>query len=46
MTETGRNHFEEAAQQHTAFVREIFLSQFSADELTTMGSFWERLDDV
>lgn len=45
ITENGREHFKEAARQHTALVREQFLSQFSHQELKTMGSFWERLDE-
>lgn len=45
LTEKGREHFIQTAQQHTAFVREIFLSLFSPDELKAMGSFWARLED-
>lgn len=45
LTEKGRAHFIEAARQHTALVRELFLSRFSPDELKTMASFWARLDD-
>lgn len=45
LTESGREHFLEAARQHTAFVKELFLSRFSPDELETMGSFWARLED-
>jgi DNA-binding MarR family transcriptional regulator len=45
ITEKGREHFKEAARQHTALVREQFLSHFSHQELKTMGSFWERLDE-
>ncbi len=46
LTEHGRSHFVEAARQHTAFVREVFLNNFSSQELKAMGSFWGRLDDV
>ncbi len=46
LTKHGRNHFTQAATQHTAFVRELFLSNFSPDELEVMGSFWERLDHI
>ena len=45
LTENGREHFIQAARQHTAFVRELFLSHFSRDELEMMGSFWTRLED-
>jgi len=45
LTESGREHFLQAARQHTAFVKELFLSHFSRDELETMSSFWARLED-
>ncbi len=44
ITDEGREHFERAAQRHTAAVRELFLDRFTADELEMIGSFWERLD--
>lgn len=46
LTEKGREHFIEAARQHTTLVRELFLSHFTDDELGTMGSFWARLEDI
>ena len=46
LTDRGAKHFAEAARQHTALVHELFLSKFSAEELTTMASFWARLDDI
>lgn len=46
ITEKGHEHFIEAARQHTAFVRELFLSHFSRDELEQMGAFWKRLADI
>lgn len=46
LTDHGRERFLEVARQHTALVRSLFLSHFSAAELATMGSFWERLDSV
>jgi DNA-binding MarR family transcriptional regulator len=46
ITETGRDHFIQAARQHTAYVRELFLRHFSPEELETMTSFWARLDDI
>ena len=46
LTEKGREHFIEAARQHTTRVRELFLSHFTVDELETMGSFWARLEDI
>ena len=46
LTDNGREHFIQAARQHTSFVREIFLSHFSQDELEVMGSFWARLEDT
>ncbi len=45
LTEKGSQHFKQAARQHSALVRELFLEHFSPDELTTMGSFWGRLPD-
>ena len=45
LTDKGREHFIETARQHTALVRELFLSHFTHDELETMGSFWARLED-
>ncbi len=45
LTKQGRQHFEQAARQHTDLVRTLFLSRFSTEELQTMGSFWERLRD-
>ncbi len=45
LTSKGRAHFEDAARQHTAFVRQQFLDHFSAEELKVMGSFWNRLPD-
>lgn len=44
LTEKGREHFIEAARQHTALVRELFLRHFSPEELQTMASFWARLE--
>lgn len=44
LTENGRRHFQEVARQHSVFVRELFLSKFSDDELELLGSFWERLE--
>jgi DNA-binding MarR family transcriptional regulator len=46
LTEDGRTHFEEAASQHTALVRELFLSHFKEPELNTMSSFWKRLEEL
>lgn len=46
LTNDGRTHFEDAARRHTALVRELFLAHFTEDELETMGSFWERLEDL
>lgn len=46
LTEHGRDHFTQAAHQHTAFVRELFLNHFSTAELKTMASFWARLDEI
>lgn len=46
ITENGRSHFVDTATQHTAFVRQLFLSNFSPDELKVMGSFWERLEET
>ena len=46
LTDHGRVHFEDAARRHTALVHDLFLSHFTEDELETMASFWERLDDV
>ena len=43
LTDKGRDHFVETARQHTAFVREIFLSHLSEEDLTTMGSLWAKL---
>lgn len=45
LTEKGRDHFEQAARQHSAVVRELFLDHFSPAELETMGTFWARLHD-
>lgn len=44
LTDKGREHFMEAALQHTALVRELFLSHFSGAELKKMGAFWARLE--
>lgn len=44
LTDTGREHFHEVARQHTALVRKLFLDHFSAEELSTIASYWERLD--
>lgn len=46
LTEEGREHFIQAARQHTSFVRELFLSHFSHEELEMMSSFWARLQDT
>ncbi len=46
ITQSGRDHFLQAARQHTALVRELFLSHFSPEELQTMTSFWARLKDI
>ena len=45
LTDKGREHFSQAARQHTALVRELFLDHFSLDELEVMGSFWTRFED-
>ncbi len=44
LTELGRESFVKAANQHTALVRELFLSHFSAGELKTMASYWSRVE--
>jgi DNA-binding MarR family transcriptional regulator len=44
LTELGDEHFRTAAQAHMAFVREQFLSHFTAQELEQMAGFWRRLD--
>lgn len=46
LTAAGREHFKQAAQQHTAYVRELFLRHFTEDELKQLASFWARLGDV
>ena len=46
LTAAGREHFMQAAQQHTAYVRELFLRHFTEDELKQLASFWARLGDV
>ena len=37
LTEEGREQFMEAARQHTALVKELFLSHFSHEELDEDG---------
>lgn len=46
LTDHGRDHFTQAAEQHSALVRESFLTHFSPAEMETMGSFWARLEDT
>ena len=45
LTDAGRDHFTQAARQHTNLVRETFLDHFSAQELRTLGSYFARLSD-
>lgn len=46
ITKNGRRRFKQVAAQHSVFVRDLFLSHFSEQELETMGSFWARLEDI
>lgn len=45
LTDSGRDHFMQAARQHTDLVRTTFLNHFSPEELKTLGSFWARFGD-
>ena len=44
LTEAGAERFRIASQKHGECVRRNFLSNFSEDELKTMGEFWKRLE--
>lgn len=46
LTEAGLSHFQAALTAHVAFVRQHFLSRFSAAELAQMADFWQRVDDA
>jgi DNA-binding MarR family transcriptional regulator len=43
LTERGRERLCEARKTHRTVVREHFLSHFSASELQTLASMWERI---
>lgn len=43
ITEAGRQRFADARRTHLAGVRDRFLGEFSATELKTLASMWERL---
>jgi DNA-binding MarR family transcriptional regulator len=43
LTDAGRKRLEEARETHLTFVREQFLSRFSAAELTAMAEMWDRI---
>ena len=44
LTAAGQTRLRSALKRHVAFVRELFLSVFSADELKVMASYWERVE--
>ena len=44
ITEAGASAFDDAAVQHTRFVREHFLSKYTKAELRQLGELWARLD--
>jgi DNA-binding MarR family transcriptional regulator len=43
ITPAGREKVEAARVTHLAGVRELFLSQFSSDELDVLGEAWDRV---
>jgi DNA-binding MarR family transcriptional regulator len=43
LTESGRAHFEAAAEAHVALVRKEFLSHLSEDEQVQLGAWWARM---
>ena len=43
LTPAGREKVEAARATHLAGVRELFLSQFSSDELEVLGNAWDRV---
>jgi DNA-binding MarR family transcriptional regulator len=43
LTPAGREKVEAARATHLAGVRELFLSNFSSDELDVLGDAWERV---
>lgn len=43
LTPAGKARLEEARPTHLAAVRELFLSEFSEDELTCLAGLWERV---
>ena len=46
ITEEGRAHFLEAARQHGARVRELFLDRLTAEEMQVMAQAWQRLNEA
>jgi DNA-binding MarR family transcriptional regulator len=42
-TDEGLGRLDEARQTHRRGVRRLFLDAFTAEELVTLSSFWERL---
>lgn len=46
ITEEGRIHFLEAAQRHTARVKELFLDRLTVEEVQVMAQAWQRLNET
>ena len=44
LTAEGQSRLRSTLKRHVAFVRQLFLSVFSDDELKEMAAYWERVE--